>query len=125
MIYIFQIESVSPPSWELFDDDQVSALLTQCQVQICVLFTQLPYDLACRFCYYYFRFLIVYFNITSKKIVLIKRYAQVENSSSTVQEKLIQVPRLHKILAQELASLQGTTAMNQRAIIQVRLKFAY
>ena len=73
----FDIEKVSPPTWELFDDVQVSALLEQCQVQ---------------------------------------------NHESAVHEKLIMVPRLHKILAKELANLQGSTAMNQRAMIQSEIQ---
>jgi len=73
----FEIEDVSSPNWDLFDDDQVSALLQQCQV---------------------------------------------ENAASTLHEKLIQVPKLHKFLSQELASLQGTTAMHQRAQIQSEIQ---
>ena len=34
-MYLFvQVETVSPPSWEQFDDEQVAALLQQCQVGI-------------------------------------------------------------------------------------------
>jgi len=73
----FEVDSISPPSWDLFDDSQVSTLLNQCQV---------------------------------------------DNKESSVHEKLIMVPKLHKILAQELANLQGSTALNQRALIQSEIQ---
>ena len=36
--------------------------------------------------------------------------------------KLVQVPRLHRILAAELQNLQGSTALNQRAMIQSEIQ---
>lgn len=47
---------------------------------------------------------------------------QVQNPESSVHEKLVLVPKLHKFLAQELVHLQGSTAMNQRAMIQSEIQ---
>ena len=38
------------------------------------------------------------------------------------QQRLIVVPRLHRILAAELASLQGSTGINQRALVQSEIQ---
>jgi len=73
----FEMESLSPPTWELFDDSQVAAVLEQCQVN---------------------------------------------NMNSASQELLIAVPMLHKILAVELSAIQGSAAMNQRAMIQSEIQ---
>lgn len=73
----FEMESLSAPTWELFDDSQVAAVLEQCQVN---------------------------------------------NSDSASQELLIAVPMLHKILALELSTIQGSAAMNQRAMIQSEIQ---
>jgi len=47
---------------------------------------------------------------------------QVQNTESVVHERLIMVPKLHKFLAAELANLQGTTAINQRTMIQSEIQ---
>jgi len=73
----FEMEALSPPTWELFDDSQVAAVLEQCQVN---------------------------------------------NMNSASQELLIAVPMLHKILAVELSAIQGSAAMNQRAMIQSEIQ---
>ena len=69
----FEMEVLSAPTWELFDDSQVAGVLEQCQGR---------------------------------------------NTDSSSQELLIEVPKLHKILAAELQAIQGSAAMNQRALIQ-------
>jgi len=73
----FEMESLSAPTWELFDDSQVASVLEQCQVT---------------------------------------------NMDSSAHELLIAVPRLHKILAVELSTIQGSAAMNQRAMIQSEIQ---
>ena len=42
-----------------------------------------------------------------------------------MHERLIMVPKLHKFLAAELANLQGTTAINQRTMIQSEIQGGY
>ena len=73
----FEMEKISAPSWELFDDSQVSGVLEQCQVH---------------------------------------------NTESGSQEVLISIPALHRILAMELATIQGSAALNQRALIQTEIE---
>ena len=73
------MESLSAPTWELFDDCQVAVVLEQCQVN---------------------------------------------NMNSASQELLIAVPILHKILAVELSTIQGSAAMNQRVMIQSILLYS-
>ena len=73
----FEMEKISAPSWELFDDSQVSGVLEQCQVH---------------------------------------------NTESGSQEVLISIPTLHRILAMELATIQGSAALNQRALIQTEIE---
>merc|ERR1719234_749182 len=73
----FQVESLSAPTWQLFDDGQVASVLEQCQTA---------------------------------------------NNGTSSQELLIEVPRLHKILAAELAAIQGSAAANQRVLIQSEIE---
>ena len=47
---------------------------------------------------------------------------QVTNMESAAQELLISVPTLHRILSLELATIQGSAAMNQRAMIQSEIQ---
>jgi len=73
----FEMETLSAPTWELFDDSQVAGVLEQCQTQ---------------------------------------------NQDSASQELLVDIPKLHKILAMELSTIQGSAAMNQRAMIQSEIQ---
>jgi len=70
----FEMDQLSAPTWQLFDDSQVAGVLEQCQVQ--------------------------------------------GSNSAT----LVDIPKLHKILAAELATIQGAAAMNQRAMIQSEIQ---
>ena len=47
---------------------------------------------------------------------------QVNNTDSGAGELLISVPNLHRILAVELATIQGSAAVNQRAMIQAEIE---
>jgi len=72
----FEVEAMPTPSWEVFDDHQVSAVLSQCEGE----------------------------------------------TQDSGHERLILVPKLHRILAAELSNLQGSTALNQRALIQQEIQ---
>ena len=90
----FQVESLSAPTWQLFDDGQVASVLEQCQAAN---------------------------NGTSSQELLIEVHPLVchEHCRKILS---LQVPRLHKILAAELATIQGSAAANQRALIQSEIE---
>ena len=73
----FEMELLSAPTWELFDDGQVAGVLEQCQES---------------------------------------------NAESSSHELLIEVSKLHRILAAELSAIQGSAAVNQRAMIQQEIE---
>ena len=56
------------------------------------------------------------------QVAAVLEQCQVVNTESSSQEPLISVPRLHSILALELATIQGSAAANQRAIIQAEIE---